>query len=242
MASVTTEPRMVMIWRGQTVNQPVPCLPQHQRRGQARPVSVPQAGRRPGEGDLLHPAGDGRQPEVRLRRGLTERFDGSIGAGSVLMPFGGKTQRTPAQAMAALFPVEPGRRPIRPASWPGAAIPAPCPPTPTRGQRTRSYASVAKLVAAGADYRKAYLTLRSSLRSCGTGPPAGASPSPPPCWGPGRPVGAGLRRHRRQGLHVGHLPRSGRAPTLISFATAPHPGGRGALPEFKEAGTRCTCS
>ena len=35
------------------------------------------------------------------RRGLVERFDGSIGAGSVLMPFGGKTQRTPAQAMAA---------------------------------------------------------------------------------------------------------------------------------------------
>ena len=43
------------------------------------------------------------------RRGLTERFDGSIGAGSVLMPFGGKTQRTPAQAMAALFPVLPGQ-------------------------------------------------------------------------------------------------------------------------------------
>ncbi len=43
------------------------------------------------------------------RRGLTERFDGSIGAGSVLMPFGGKTQRTPAQAMAALLPVLPGQ-------------------------------------------------------------------------------------------------------------------------------------
>ena len=38
------------------------------------------------------------------RRGLTERFDGSIGAGSVLMPFGGRTQRTPAQVMAALLP------------------------------------------------------------------------------------------------------------------------------------------
>ena len=32
------------------------------------------------------------------RRGLTERFDGSIGAASVLMPFGGSTQRTPAQS------------------------------------------------------------------------------------------------------------------------------------------------
>ena len=43
------------------------------------------------------------------RRGLTERFDGSIGAASVLMPFGGSTQRTPAQSMAALLPVLPGQ-------------------------------------------------------------------------------------------------------------------------------------
>ena len=43
------------------------------------------------------------------RRGLGERFDATIGAGSVLMPFGGRYQRTPAQAMAALLPVLPGQ-------------------------------------------------------------------------------------------------------------------------------------
>ena len=43
------------------------------------------------------------------RRGLVERFDSTIGAGSILMPFGGRTQRTPAQAMAAVFPVLPGQ-------------------------------------------------------------------------------------------------------------------------------------
>ncbi len=43
------------------------------------------------------------------RRGLIERFDSTIGAGSVLMPFGGKYQRTPAQVMAALIPVLPGQ-------------------------------------------------------------------------------------------------------------------------------------
>ena len=50
------------------------------------------------------------------RRGLIERFDSSIGAGSVLVPFGGKTQRSPAQAMAALMtlsnPEFRGRRPL----------------------------------------------------------------------------------------------------------------------------------
>ena len=46
--------------------QPVPGLPQHQRRGQARPGVRAPGGRRPGAGGLLHPARDGRQPEVRL--------------------------------------------------------------------------------------------------------------------------------------------------------------------------------
>ena len=39
-----------------------------------------------------------------LERGLVERFDGSIGAGSVLMPFGGKYQLTPTQVMARTMP------------------------------------------------------------------------------------------------------------------------------------------
>jgi len=39
------------------------------------------------------------------QRGLGERFDSTVGAGSVLMPYGGETQRSPAQAMAALLPV-----------------------------------------------------------------------------------------------------------------------------------------
>ena len=47
-------------------------------------------------------------PNMASQRGLTERFDGSIGASSVLMPFGGRDQQTPAQAMAALLPVGPG--------------------------------------------------------------------------------------------------------------------------------------
>ena len=44
------------------------------------------------------------------RRGLAERFDSTVGAFSLLMPFGGKTQRSPSQAMAALLPVLPGSK------------------------------------------------------------------------------------------------------------------------------------
>ena len=42
---------------------------------------------------------------VCSNKGLSERFDSTIGAATVLMPFGGKTQLTPAQAMVAKFPV-----------------------------------------------------------------------------------------------------------------------------------------
>lgn len=43
--------------------------------------------------------------DVCSRRGLAERFDSTVGANTVLMPFGGKRQRTPAQAMAAKIPI-----------------------------------------------------------------------------------------------------------------------------------------
>ena len=98
------------------------------------------------------------------RRGLAERFDSTIGAGSVLMPFGGRDQRTPAQAMAALLPVLPGQETdqaqrdglgLRPGRlWRR---------TPTGAPIRSVVTSVAKLVAAGADYRRAYLTFQEYL-------------------------------------------------------------------------------
>ena len=94
------------------------------------------------------------------RRGLTERFDGSIGAGSVLMPFGGKSQRTPAQAMAALFPVLPGQETDQASVMAWGCDPDQLSADPYSGAHSAVYTSVAKLVAAGADYKTAYLTLQ----------------------------------------------------------------------------------
>ncbi len=48
----------------------------------------------------------GQRPERLPPKGLAERFDSTIGAATVLMPFGGKYQLTPTQAMAALLPVD----------------------------------------------------------------------------------------------------------------------------------------
>ena len=104
------------------------------------------------------------------RRGLVERFDGSIGAGSVLMPFGGKTQTTPAQAMAALFPVLPGQHTQQASVMAWGCDPDRMCVDPYTGAHDAVYSSMAKLVAAGADYHKAYLTLQEFFEKLRTEP------------------------------------------------------------------------
>ena len=94
------------------------------------------------------------------RRGLTERFDGSIGCGSLLMPFGGKNQRTPAQAMAALFPVMPDQETDQASVMAWGFDPDQSSVDPYMGSYNAVYTSMAKLVAAGADYTKAYLSFQ----------------------------------------------------------------------------------
>ncbi len=93
------------------------------------------------------------------QKGLVERFDSSIGAGSVLMPFGGKYQLTPSQGMVARIPTQKGYtnsgtimtygyNPYL-ASW-----------SPFHGAVYAIIESVSKYVAIGGDYKKAYLTLQ----------------------------------------------------------------------------------
>ena len=169
------------------------------------------------------------------RRGLTERFDGSIGAGSVLMPFGGKTQRTPAQAMAALFPVEPGQETDQASVMAWGCDPDQLSADPYWGARSAVVSSMTKIVAAGADYKKAYLTLQEFFEKLRDEPQR---------WG--KPFSALLGALDAQ-LELGAAAIGGKdsmsgsfldmdvPPTLISFAIAPIQGQQVLSPEFKEA-------
>ncbi len=94
------------------------------------------------------------------RRGLTERFDGSIGAASVLMPFGGSTQRTPAQSMAALLPVLPGQTTDQASVMAWGFDPDTMVRDPFTGRLPQWWTLWPKLVAAGCDRRQAYLTFQ----------------------------------------------------------------------------------
>ena len=236
VATVTEEPRMVMTWRGQTVADLSRAF--LNTNGAVKHASVSVPARPDGVAQPKAPALREMAASLKSasRRGLTERFDGSIGAGSVLMPFGGKSQRTPAQAMAALFPVLPGQETDQASVMAWGCDPDQLSADPYSGAHSAVYTSVAKLVAAGADYKAAYLTLQEFFEKLRTEPER---------WG--KPFAALLGALDAQ-LELGAAAIGGKdsmsgsfleldvPPTVISFAIAPVKAGEVLSPEFKEAG------
>ena len=171
------------------------------------------------------------------QRGLVERFDASIGAGTVLHPFGGKTQSTPIEAMAAKIPVLEGETDdctlmsfgFDPelSSW-----------SPAHGAAFAVVDSVARLAAAGGDPAKARLTLQEYFEKLG---------SDPARWG--KPLAALLGAFTAQ-LELGNGAVGGKdsmsgsfknldvPPTLVSFAVVPAKASGVISPELKRAGTK----
>ena len=93
------------------------------------------------------------------QKGLVERFDSTIGGNTVLMPFGGKTQLTPAQAMAAKIPVLGGETDT--ASLMGWGYdPYLSSTSPYKGAIAAVISSLAKVIAAGGSYHHAWLTFQ----------------------------------------------------------------------------------
>ena len=234
VAVVTESPRMVMHWKGQkiadlsreflntngAVKHAAVSVPQYVGKEVQRPFTLKEMA---------------ASLKCGSRRGLTERFDGSIGAGSVLMPFGGKTQRTPAQAMAALFPVEPNQETDQASVMAWGCDPDQLSADPYWGAHSAVVSSMAKIVAAGADYKKAYLTLQEFFEKLRTEPHR---------WG--KPFSALLGALDAQ-LELGAAAIGGKdsmsgsfldkdvPPTLISFAIAPVKAAAVLSPEFKAA-------
>ncbi len=237
VAVVTQEERMVMTWKGQTIANLSRAFLDTNGASKHTQVTVSEKDltvlSNAYYNSLREMAAD---LKTASRRGLVERFDGSIGAGSVLMPFGGKTQTTPAQAMAAVLPVLPGQETSQSSVMAWGLDPDYMSVDPYTGARAAIYTSVAKLVAAGADYKKVYLTLQEFFEKL---------QSDPKRWG--KPFAALLGALDAQ-LELGAAAIGGKdsmsgtfldmdvPPTLISFAIAPILKEQVLTPEFKEAG------
>ena len=237
VAVVTESPRMVMEWNGAVIADLSRAFLNTNGAVKHAEVRVARKDRAPLEKaqftSLREMAGSLKSAS---RRGLTERFDSTIGAGSILMPFGGKNQRTPAQAMAAVFPVLPGEETDQASVMAWGCDPEQTCTDPYTGAYNAVYTSMAKLAAAGADYRKAYLTFQEFFEKLR---------SEPERWG--KPFAALLGTVDAQ-LELGAAAIGGKdsmsgtfldldvPPTLISFAIAPLKTGEVLSPEFKEAG------
>ena len=237
VAVVTEEERMVMTWKGQTIadlsrafldtNGAVKHTDAHVTSKDLAFLSKALCS------NLREMAAD---LKTASQRGLIERFDSTIGAGSVTMPFGGKRQLTPAQSMAAVLPVLPGQETDQASVFSWGCDPDHLSVDPYTGARASIYTSVAKLVAAGCDYKKAYLTLQEFFERLRNEPER---------WG--KPFAALLGALDAQ-LELGAAAIGGKdsmsgtfldldvPPTLISFAIAPILKQDVITPEFKEAG------
>ncbi len=240
VAEVTEEPRLTMFWRGKAIvdisreflnsngaEKHIKVAPAKVGDWKKAPVADFAQGYRALAGDL----------NVCSRRGLSERFDSTIGAGTVLMPFGGKHQMTPPQSMVHLVSVEKGHTDtVSYMAWGGN--PYVLEKSPFHGAYLAVVESVSRLIATGAPFRDVYLTFQEYFLK----PRQDAAR-----WG--QPLAALLGAFRAQ-LDLGCAAIGGKdsmsgsfenidvPPTLVSFAVTTGKVNEVTSPEFKAAGHR----
>ena len=249
VAVVTEEPRLVMNWKG---NKIVDISREFlNSNGADKHIDITPASPEDWEGTSFYGKYAGAEGagfgslyarvaedlNTCSKRGLSERFDSTIGAGTVLMPFGGHNQLTPIQAMVHKIPLEKGHTDdCSLMSW--GFNPFVSSASPYHGAYLAVVESVAKLIASGADFEDVYLSFQEYFESPRRD---GAR------WG--KPLSALLGAFEAQlGLGIGSIggkdSMSGTfenidvPPTLISFAVTTDKVQNIVSPEFKEAGHR----
>ena len=240
VADVTEEPRLVMTWNGKTI---VDISREFlDSNGAEKHITVKTAKAAAPEKEMPESFGAGLRTlagdlNVCSKRGLSERFDSTIGAGTVLMPFGGKYQRTPSQAMAYKISVEKkDTRTCSLMSW--GYNPYISSASPYHGAYTAVIESVSKLIASGAEFKDVYLTFQEYFEKLGKDSEK---------WG--KPLSALLGAFKAQmGLGIaaigGKDSMSGTfedinvPPTLVSFAVTTEDIDNILSNDFKAAGHR----
>ena len=236
VAVVTEEARMVMSWKGNEIaNLSREFL---NTNGAVKYVAVEVADRNaPNEMSVnsdLRSIASGLK--FASQRGLVERFDSTIGAGSVLMPFGGKNQATPTQAMAAKLPVLPGQSTDQASVFAWGCDPDLLSADPYVGAQASIISSMAKIVAAGADYKKVYLTLQEFFEKLRTEPLRWGKPFQALLGALDAQLGLNAAAIGGKDSMSGTFLDKDVPPTVISFAIAPLKAEEVISNEFKEAG------
>ncbi len=240
VAEVTEEKRLVMNWNGKKI---VDISREFlNSNGAEKHISVKAGKAESFEKELPKSFNEGVMAladdlNVCSRRGLSERFDSTIGAGTVLMPFGGKHQLTPIQAMANKIS-DPERYADTCSLMAWGYNPFIMEKSPYHGAYLAVVESVSKLIAQGAEFKDVYLTFQEYFEK---------PMKDKERWG--KPFSALLGAFKAQkdyeiGSIGGKDSMSGSfenidvPPTLVSFAVTTEDAENVVSPEFKEAGNK----
>ena len=244
VAVVTESPRLVLVWRGKEIVNISRAFLNTNGAHQETAVEVEMPEK---DGSLFRreEVGDVREKwlstladlNVCSQKGLVEMFDGSIGAGSVFMPHGGKYQMTETQAMVAKVPVQKGETdsvsmmsygfdPYL-SSW-----------SPYHGAVYAVTESVAKIVAAGGDHSKIRFTFQEYFRRMTEDPKRWSQPFAALLGAYAAQIGFGLPSIGGKDSMSGTFQDIDVPPTLVSFAIDMALKGDIITPELKKAGNR----
>ncbi|MFT8704288.1 phosphoribosylformylglycinamidine synthase [Bifidobacterium aquikefiricola] len=240
VGKVSEEKRLRMEWRGDTIVDI------------SREFLASNGAPKRADVHVEHPldyqtAWHGRNLEERLHalvtdlnvcsnKGLSERFDSTIGASTVLMPFGGRRQLTTSMAMVAKFPVPGETTTVSGMAW-GFN-----PYITEKNQYTGAYLavieSVAKLVAAGFHKRDMYLSLQEYFEKLGSSPERWGKPFASVLGALSAQLDLGVGAIGGKDSMSGSFEKLDVPPTLISFAVAVGTLSHVISPELKKAGSR----
>ena len=248
VAKVTESPRLVMRWRGKTIVDLSRAFLDTNGAHQETDVllETPSGDHKPFE---RKETGDVREAWLRMledlnvcsQKGLVERFDGSIGAGSVYMPYGGRYQLTPTQSMAAKLPLLEGKTDAvtlmsygfdpELSSW-----------SPYHGAAFAVITSVAKIAAAGGDCKKIRFTFQEYFKRMTEDPARWGQPFAALLGAYAAQMGLGLPsiggKDSMSGTFDDEHGEINVPPTLVSFAVDVDSSSHMITPEFKRAGSK----
>nr|WP_319487352.1 phosphoribosylformylglycinamidine synthase [uncultured Caproiciproducens sp.] len=246
VAVVTKEPRLRMKWRGDTIVDVSRAFLDTNGVTQKNSVTIeaadPDRYYRKLVPECLKNKPLGKAFEENLSRlevcgqkGLSERFDSSIGAATVLMPFAGKYQLTPEEAMAAKIPVMHGETDDATAMSYGY-IPGIARFSPFHGAAYAVAESLSKLAAIGADPLKARLTFQEYFERLNTDPKRWGKPTAALLGALSAQLGMGLPAIGGKDSMSGTFEQLDVPPTLVSFAVAMTKASRTISAAFKNPG------
>ena len=236
VAKVTEEKRLNMVWNGKSIvnisreflnsNGAEKHQNVHIEKGT---VWQPQWAGVTFEQKMKNMVGD---LNVCSKKGLSERFDSTIGAATVLMPFGGACQLTPQNAMVAKLPVDGETNTCSGMAW--GYNPYLMSANQYVGARMAVVESVTKLVASGFRYEDAYLTFQEYFERLGTSPERWGKPLAALLGALDAQIGLGIASIGGKDSMSGSFEQLDVPPTLVSFATAIGKAGRVVSTEFKK--------